>query len=167
MSVVISFFSHRFDQRSIFLIGVAPSSMLGSLLLALSKNPYIQYSATFLISMGMACSWPLCLAQMSANLNSDSAKAAAISFAATLSNAGGLLSIWTLRSGDSEGPRVVCWLSFAACSTNLIAAISLHVWLSLSNRRRRQINVGEEIQAMPHVDFQHLDWKHPGFTWKL
>lgn len=164
---MISFFSQRLDRQNLFLIGIVPLSILGSLLLATSKNPKVQYSAMFLVTIGVYCSWPLCLAQVSANLVSDTAKAAAIGLAATFSNAGGLISTWTLRTEGISGLQLTRWLPFAACSTNLVTVIALHAWLNFCNQGRRRISVEQKLLALSHEEVQDLDWKHPGFHWKL
>jgi len=86
--------SYRIDRRTIFIASVVPLVMIGYIMFLASEEGQVRYGATFLIASGAFAFAPLCSAQVSANVVSDTARSAAIGTVVMMGNVGGLISTW-------------------------------------------------------------------------
>lgn len=77
-TLVLPYLSGRFDRRVIFFIMAAPLMMIGYIMFLASEDHDVRYGATFLIACGAFTFGSLANAQASANVVSDTARAAAI-----------------------------------------------------------------------------------------
>lgn len=99
-TLLLPFFSWRFDKRLIFFIMSAPLMMIGYIMFLASKDSQVRYGATFIIATGAFSFGALCNAQVSANVVSDTARASAIATNVMFGNVGGLISTWSFLPMD-------------------------------------------------------------------
>lgn len=99
-TLLLPFFSWRFDRRMIFMIMSAPLMMIGYIMFLASKESNVRYGATFIIATGAFSFGALCNAQVSANVVSDTARASAIATNVMFGNVGGLISTWSFLPFD-------------------------------------------------------------------
>lgn len=126
----------------------------------------VRYGATFLIASGAFSFGALCNAQASANVVSDTARASAIGTVVMFGNIGGLISTWSFLPTDAPNYRIGNGLNLATSSTILIASISLLLWMNMSNKKRANVNVDQELAGKSAGEVEDLDWRHPSFRWR-
>ncbi|KAF2659562.1 MFS general substrate transporter [Lophiostoma macrostomum CBS 122681] len=165
-TVLLPFISWRLDQRLILFIASAPLVMIGYIMFLASKEPMTRYGATFLIASGAFSFGALTNAQVSANVVSDTARAAAIGTNVMFGNIGGLISTWSFLPFDKPDYHIGNGLNLATSSTILLLSISLLLWMKMDNKKREGKNVDAELAGKSVLEVQDLDWKHPGFRWR-
>lgn len=146
----------------------APLMMIGYIMfLATNEHQgHVRYGATFLITSGAFAFGALCNAQVSANVVSDTARAAAIGTDVMMGNIGGLVSTWSFLSFDAPNYHIGNGLNLAASSTSLITAIVLTFWMKWDNKKRDKIDVDAALAGLSEKQVEDLDWKHPGHRWR-
>lgn len=165
-TVCIPFLSWKLDKRNIFMIFSAPFSMIGYIMFLASKKQHIRYGATFLITSSAFCFGSLTNSQVSANVVSDTARAAAISTNVMIANLGGLVSTWSYLPFDAPDYHIGNGLNLATCGAIVITATGLLFWMKRDNKRREKLDVKEELKGLTQRQIEDLDWRHPGFRWK-
>ena len=167
-TVLIPFISWKLDRRNIFFIIGAPLIMIGYIMfLATTQNdPMVRYGATFIITSGAFAFGALCNAQTSANLVSDTARAAGIGTTVMLGNIGGLVSTWSFVPTDAPNYPIGNGLNLGTSTTILITAILLTFYMKWDNKKRDKIDVDTRLAGLSQKQVEDLDWKHPGFRWK-
>lgn len=167
-TLLFPFLSWRFDRRNIFLLVGAPMIMTGYIMfLATDENsPHVRYGATFLIASGAFAYGALCNAQVSANVVSDTARAAAIGTCVMFGNVGGLISGWAFLPFDKPNYHIGNGLNLATSSTIFLLVLSLMFWMKMDNKKRDQVNVDAKLAGLSEKQVEDLDWKHPGFRWR-
>ncbi|KAK7060299.1 hypothetical protein VNI00_001064 [Paramarasmius palmivorus] len=165
-TVFFPLLSWRFDRRNIFFILAAPLLMVGYTMFLASRDPQVRYGATFLIASGAFIFGPLCNAQVSANVVSDTARSSAIGMNVMMGNIGGLISTWSFLPFDGPDYHIGNGLNLATSSTTLLIAIGLMFWMWADNRRRTNRDVDTELAGLDPKQIEDLDWKHPAFRWK-
>jgi hypothetical protein len=125
-----------------------------------------RYGATFLIASGAFSFGALCNAQVSANVVSDTARAAAIGTNVMFGNIGGLISTWSFLPFDKPDYHIGNGLNLATSSTILLLSVSLLFWMKADNKKREGKDVDAELAGKSQLEQQDMDWKHPGFRWK-
>lgn len=160
-TVLIPFISWKLDRRNIFFI-------IGYIMfLATTQNdPMVRYGATFIITSGAFAFGALCNAQTSANLVSDTARAAGIGTTVMLGNIGGLVSTWSFVPTDAPNYPIGNGLNLGTSTTILITAILLTFYMKWDNKKRDKIDVDTRLAGLSQKQVEDLDWKHPGFRWK-
>ncbi|ESK97476.1 mfs transporter [Moniliophthora roreri MCA 2997] len=158
--------SWRFDRRNIFFIIGVPLVMIGYIMFLTSKEPQVRYGATFLIASGAFIFGPLCNAQVSANVVSDTARSSAIGMNVMMGNIGGLISTWSFLPFDGPNYHIGNGLNLATSSTTLLIAIWLMFWMRADNKKRQNRDVEMELAGKNEKTIEDLDWKHPAFRWK-
>lgn len=167
-TVLFPFLSWRFDRRNIFLLIGAPLIMVGYImfLATTEHDPHVRYGATFLIASGAFAFGALCNAQVSANVVSDTARAAAIGTNVMMGNIGGLISTWSFLPFDAPNYHIGNGLNLATSSTILVLMTALIFWMKMDNKKRDQVDVDAKLAGLSEKQVEDLDWKHPGFRWK-
>jgi sugar phosphate permease len=165
-TVFFPLLSWRFDRRNIFFILAAPLLMVGYIMFLASRDPQVRYGATFLIASGAFIFGPLCNAQVSANVVSDTARSSAIGMNVMMGNIGGLISTWSFLPFDGPDYHIGNGLNLATSSTTLLIAIGLMFWMWADNRRRTNRDMDTELAGLDQKQIEDLDWKHPAFRWK-
>ncbi|WEW58555.1 hypothetical protein PRK78_004023 [Emydomyces testavorans] len=166
-TVFIPLLSWRLDKRNILMVVCAPLVMVGYILFLASTNARVRYGATFLITSGAFSFAPLCNAQVSANVVSDTARSAAIGMTVMGGNIGGLISTWAFLPYDGPDYHIGNGLNLAANGIILVLTILLHVWVKRDNGKREQKDLDAELEGLDQNAIQDLDWGHPGFRWRL
>lgn len=103
ITVSVTYISSKVNRRQIFMICLPPLTMAGyAIFLGTTiHNPHIRYGAAFLIAAGCFPFIGFVNAQISANIVSDAARAAAIGTCVLGGNIGGLVSTWTFLPFDA------------------------------------------------------------------
>lgn len=140
--------------------------MIGYILFLASEHPHVRYGATFLIASGAYAFGALGNAQVSANVVSDSARAAAIGMNVMFGNIGGLVATWSFLSWNAPNYPIGNGLNLAASGTIFLIGIFLQLWMWRDNKSREKRDVDAELAGMDMKSIQDLDWRHPSFKWK-
>lgn len=165
-TVCIPFLSWKLDKRNIFMILSAPFSMIGYIVFISCEKQHVRYGATFLITSSAFCFGSLTNAQVSANVVSDTARAAAIGTNVMIGNLGGLVSTWSYLPFDAPNYHIGNGLNLATCGAIVITATGLLFWMRWDNRRRDKLDVEEILKGLNQKQIEDLDWRHPGFRWQ-
>lgn len=131
-----------------------------------TENHNVRYGATFLITATAFPFAALTNSQVSANVVSDTARAAALSMNVMVGNLGGLLATWTWLSFDAPDYHIGNGLNIASCSGIVITSTALLFWMKWDNARRDKVDVREKLDGLSQKQIEDLDWRHPGFRWK-
>lgn len=140
--------------------------VVGYIIFLATTNAHARYGATFLIAAGAYSYGALCNAQVSANVVSDSARAAAISTNVMFGNIGGLISTWSFLASDAPNYHIGNGLNLATSALTTLTAIGLMIWMYSNNKAREKRDVDAELAGLDQKAIQDLDWKHPSFRWK-
>jgi len=167
-TLLVPFISWKIDRRNIFLILGCPLVMTGYImfLATTEDDPMVRYGATFIITAGAFFSGALCNAQTSANLVSDTARAAGIGATVMAGNMGGFAASWSFTKSDAPNYPIGNGLNLAAASASLITATLLALYMKRDNKKRDQVDVDAKLAGLSPKQVEDLDWKHPGFRWK-
>ena len=130
----------------------------------LDKNT--RYGATFIITSGAFSFGALCNSQTSANLASDTARAAGIGTTVMMGNIGGLISTWSFLPTDAPNFRIGNGLNLGTSTTILLLSIGLTFYMKWDNKKRDRVDIDAKLAGMSLKQEEDLDWKHPGFRWK-
>jgi sugar phosphate permease len=151
----------------IFCVICSPLMMAGYIMFLATIEAKVRYGALFLIASGSFVFGPLCNANISANVVSDTARSAAIGTAVMFNTIGGLISTWSFLPLDAPAYHIGNGVNLAAASTTFVIGVSLYFWMKWDNRRRRERNAETELQGLSLLEIQDLDWVHPDFRWRL
>lgn len=165
-TVLFPYLSSKIDKRNIFLMIGAPLIMIGYIMFLGSTNPQVRYGATFIITSGAFAFGALCNAQVSANVVSDTARAAAIGTNVMMGNVGGLISTWSFLPFDGPNYHIGNGLNLATATASLLIATALLFWMWGNNKQREKVDVDAKLAGLDQRQIEDLDWKHPGFRWK-
>jgi sugar phosphate permease len=166
-TLLVPFFSWRYDRRAIFFIISGPFVVMGYIIFLATTDAHARYAATFLITTGAFSFGALTNAQVAANVVSDTARSSAIGTNVMFGNIGGLIATWSFLPFDGPHYRIGNGLNLATSSTILVLSIVLLFWMKSSNKRRETRQVESELEGLTTKQIQDLDWKHPAFRWKL
>lgn len=144
----------------------APVSLIGYIVYLSSENHRVRYGATFLVTASAFCFGALTISQVSANVVSDTARAAAVSTSCLLGNCGGLVAIWSYVPSEAPDYHIGTGLNIATCSGVIVTAAMLTLWMTRDNGRRDQIDARERLMNLSQKQIEDLDWRHPGHRWK-
>lgn len=164
--VFFSFASWKIDRRNIFITLSGPLCIAGYIMFLASKVANVRYGATFLIASGAYAYGSLCNAQVSANVVSDTARAAAIGTDVMFGNIGGLISTWSFLPFDAPDYHIGNGLNLATTCTIFISSILLYLWMKWDNRQRSRLNLDTELEGLTVKTIQDLDWRNPAFRWR-
>lgn len=104
--------------------------------------------------------------QISANVVSDTARAAALGTGVFVSNIGSLISTWTFLQSNAPSYNIGNGINFAALGAALLVCIAMEVFMRRDNKRREALDPKVALAGLSTKQIQDLDWKHPGFRWK-
>ncbi|KAI9047279.1 hypothetical protein LZ554_008730 [Drepanopeziza brunnea f. sp. 'monogermtubi'] len=166
-TLLFPFLSWKFDRRTIFFICSSPLMIIGYIMFLASSEGSVRYAATFLIASGAYSFGALCNAQVSANVVSDTARSSAIATSVMFGNIGGLISTWSFLPSDAPDYHIGNGLNLATSSTILLSSIALLWWMKWDNGKRKEKDVDGALDGLSLRQVQGLDWRHPGFRWKL
>lgn len=165
--VVVNFISWKTDRRNLYMGLSAVPVIVGYVMFLASKNAMMRYAATFIIATGAFNSGALCNAHVAANVVSDTARSSAIGTNVMFGNIGGLIATWAFLPFDGPNYPIGNGLNLAAQSIILLTTVGMGVWMKTDNKRRKQRDVAAEISGLSHEEVEKLDWRHPGFEWRL
>ncbi|EMC98928.1 hypothetical protein BAUCODRAFT_64805 [Baudoinia panamericana UAMH 10762] len=165
-TILFPFLSWKTDRRQIFFIISAPLIMIGYILFLASTNPQVRYGATFIITSGAFSFGALCNAQVSANVVTDTARAAAIGTNVMFGNLGGLVSTWAFLPFDAPNYHIGNGLNLATSTTILLLSTLLLLWMQWDNKKRDKKDIDAELAGKNAAVVADLDWKHPAFRWR-
>lgn len=106
-------------------------------------------------------------AQVSASVVSDTARLTAVSTYAMMGNIGGLISTWAFLPFDGPLFHIGNGLNLAAQSMVFLIGLAIFWWAKRDNANRDRRDSDAELAGLTTTQIQDLDWKHPGFRWKL
>lgn len=166
-TVLLPLISWRIDRRHIFFILSAPLVMVGYSMFLGSHDTSVRYGATFLIASSTFALGALSNAQVSANVVGDTARGAAIGTNVMFGNIGGLISGWSYLPFDAPDYHIGNGLNLAAAGTIFIVSILMLLWMRADNEKRRRVDAAQALEGKSQREIEDMDWKHPGFLWKL
>lgn len=166
-TVLFPYLSWRFNCRSIFLIITSPLTMTGYIMFLASSGARVRYGATFLVAAGSFAYGALTSAHVSANVISDTARTAALGMNSMLGTIGGLISTWSYLPNNGPDFKIGNGLNLAASSLIFLIAIMMAYWMGWDNARRMEKDIEAELADLDKKEAPDLDWKHPGFQWRL
>ncbi|KAI2626922.1 putative MFS transporter [Hypomontagnella submonticulosa] len=164
--VLLPLLSWRLDKRQIFLILVAPLTMMGYIMFLASTDTKVRYAATFFTAISCFAAGPLTNAQVSAQVISDSARSMSLATNMMFGNVGGLIATWSYLSWDGPNYPIGNGLNLAASSMLLILSTLTLFWMKADNKRREKLDVGKELEGLSQAQIESLEWRHPGWRWK-
>ncbi|KAF7563343.1 hypothetical protein G7046_g776 [Stylonectria norvegica] len=155
------------DRRQMLIALTAPLIMTGYIMFLASPVATVRYAACFLIASSAMALGALSNAHISANVVSDTARSSAIGMNVMFGNVGGLISTWSYPVWDSPDFHIGNGLNLACASMVLIIGLGFWFWMQWDNKRRDGRDVEKELVGLSPEVIRDLDWKHPGFRWKL
>jgi len=164
--LLTSWLSSRFDRRNVFMMSGAVLMMIGYIMFLASTKAMVRYGATFIIAGGAFVYGTLANAQVSANVVSDTARAAAIGTNVMLGNVGGLISTWAFLPFDAPNYHIGNGLNLATATTALIIGAGLMFWMKADNKKRELVDVDAKLAGLDLQQIEDLDWRHPAFRWR-
>ncbi|OQN95594.1 hypothetical protein B0A48_18299 [Cryoendolithus antarcticus] len=165
-TVLVPFASWRLDNRTWLFILSAPFMMTGYIMFLASTEAQVRYGATFLITTGAFSFGALTNAQVSANVVSDTARAAAIGTNVMFGNIGGLISTWAFLPFDTPNYHIGNGLNLATATVILLLSIGMYFFVKMDNKKRESKDIDSELDGLSDKAIQDLDWKHPAFRWR-
>ncbi|KAF1815047.1 putative MFS transporter [Eremomyces bilateralis CBS 781.70] len=166
-TLALPFISTKTDNRTYPMAAGSPLVMIGYIMFLASNVAQVRYGATFIIASGAFALGALCNAQVAANVVSDTARSAAIGTNVMFGNIGGLISTWSFLPSDAPNYKIGNGLNLATSSTILLCTVGLMVWMLADNKIRAKLEVDKELEGLTQRQIQDLDWKHPGFRWRI
>ncbi|KAJ0164985.1 putative transporter [Colletotrichum tanaceti] len=164
------FASWKLNRRQVFVVSCAPPMMVGYLVFLCTDHTQTtaRYAAVFLMASTSFVLGPLCHAQSSANVSSNTARNMSIAICMFFGNVGSLVSTWSFLPGDAPNYPVGCGLNFTTSTLIMVTAAGAWVWMRRDNSRRDRQNVdAAELASLNSEEAEELDWKHPAFRWRL
>ncbi|KAH8900323.1 MFS general substrate transporter [Thozetella sp. PMI_491] len=158
--------SWRFDRRQIFIILSAPLVMIGYTMFLASTNPQVRYAATFLVASSAFALGPLCNAQASAQVISDTSRSMSLAANMMFGNVGGLIATWSYISWDGPNYKIGNGLNLASASCILVSGTLGLLWMNWDNKKRDKRDVDQELRGLSQEQIEDLEWKHPAWRWK-
>jgi MFS family permease len=164
--LALPYLARRTGKFLIWYILVLPLTIAGYIMFIASRSQAPRYAATFLISTSAFCFGAISNALISANVISDSSRAAGIGLSAMLSNIGGLISTWSYLENDKPDYFTGNGLNMGCAVLRLIGAVGLVLWMKRDNEKRDIRDVDGEMGALGEKEVQDLDWVNPVFRWR-
>ncbi|KAF2828767.1 MFS general substrate transporter [Ophiobolus disseminans] len=165
--LVVNFTSWKTDRRVVYMGFSALPVMVGYCMFLGSTSSKVRYAATFIITTGAFNSGALANAHVAANVVSDTARSSAIGMNVMFGNIGGLISTWAFLPFDGPNFPIGNGLNLAAQGIVAITCLIMWFWMQADNKRRAQEDVARKIDGLSHEEISDLDWRHPGFQWRL
>ncbi|KAF1979576.1 MFS general substrate transporter [Bimuria novae-zelandiae CBS 107.79] len=156
------------DHRQLIIASTGPTALIGYAIFLGTLNPSVRYGAIFLTASTAFTLGPMANAQVSANVNSDTARSIAIGTNVMFGNIGGLVATWTYLPWDAPRYAIGNGLNLACAASWTTIAILGYLWMKRDNRRRdeRSAAAHEEIAGLGKKEQQDLEWRHPDWRWK-
>ena len=164
--MLTSYISSKTDKRNSIMLSGAILMMIGYIMFLASTKAMVRYGATFIIASGAFQYGSLANAQVSANVVSDTARAAAIGTNVMMGNVGGLVSTWSFLPFDAPNYHIGNGLNLATSTTCLLVGTALMFWMSADNKKREKVDVDAKLAGLDLKQIENLDWQHPGFRWR-
>lgn len=165
--LVVNFASWKTDRRAVYMGFSALPVIAGYIMFLASTSSKVRYAAVFIIATGAFNSGALCNAHVAANVVSDTARSSAIGTNVMFGNIGGLISTWAFLPFDGPNYPIGNGLNLAAQAIIAVICAGMWYWMRADNNRRARKNVAAEIDGLTHEEIARLDWRHPGFQWRL
>lgn len=164
--LIIPYASWKTDRRNIYMVFSALVSLIGYIVFLASESRHVRYGATFLVTSSAFCFGALTNSQVSANVVSDTARAAALSTNVMIGNIGGVVATWSYTSSDAPDFHIGNGLNIAACSGVMITATALMFWMKRDNAKRDKVDVQAKLMGLDQKQIEDMDWKQPGHRWR-
>lgn len=167
-ALLLPYLSYKFNNRQVVLIVSAPTIIIGYAIFlgTHTTDAYARYGATFLITAGIFVYGSMVNAQVSANVISDTVRAAAIGANTMLGNIGGLISMWSYLPFDAPDYRIGNGLNVATSTLIFVLSILLLLYMLADNKKRSKTDASTQLAGLSQLEIQDLEWKHPHFRWK-
>ncbi|KAH7072637.1 putative MFS transporter [Paraphoma chrysanthemicola] len=165
--LVVNFASWKTDRRVLYMGFSALPVIIGYIMFLASTNTKVRYAAIFIIATGAFNSGALCNAHVAANVVSDTARSSAIGTNVMFGNIGGLIATWAFLPFDGPNYPIGNGLNLAAQGLIAVSIAGMYFYMKTDNERRRQKDVAAVLDGMSHEEMAGLDWRHPGFQWRL
>ncbi|KAK4057223.1 hypothetical protein OIO90_001718 [Microbotryomycetes sp. JL221] len=165
-TLLVPYLSWKFKKRGLFMIISAPFMILGYALFVGTLNPQARYAGTFFVAIGAFSFGALVNAWASANVTTDSARAASVGMVVFGGNIGGLASTWTFV--PSQNPRQVPGntLNLVGSVIILFTAAGLWAWQIRQNKLRDQNRQDGVLEGLTSEEIAALGDKHPAFRYR-
>ncbi|KAM0789340.1 hypothetical protein ACM66B_000172 [Microbotryomycetes sp. NB124-2] len=165
-TVLVPYLSWKFKKRGLFMIVSAPFMILGYALFVGTLNPQARYAGTFFVAIGAFSFGALVNSWASANVTTDTARAASIGMVVFGGNIGGLASTWTFV--PSQNPRQVPGNTLNLVGSVIILFVSagLWAWQARQNKLRDQGRHDHVLDGLSQQEIADLGDKHPNFRYR-
>lgn len=167
--LLVCFASWRLHHRQLFMVLCAPPMIAGYLIFLVTNETHFtaRYAGVCLMASTSFILGPLCLAQASANVSSDTSRNMAIGICMFFSNVGSLVSTWSFLPTDAPNYPIGCGLNCATSVLIFVAASLGWLWMRWDNRRRDGRDVEAELERLSSEEGEELEWRHPAFRWRV
>ncbi|KAI8942329.1 hypothetical protein NX059_000408 [Plenodomus lindquistii] len=168
-TILLPTLAWRFDTRQWLIASTGPTVVAGYAIFLATRNAEIRYGAIFLTASTAFTLGAMANAQVSANVLSDSARSIAIGTNVMFGNIGGLIATWTYLPSDAPGYEIGNGINIACALAWTGIAIATGLWMRYDNKRRDAGEIGarEQLAGLGQKEIQDLEWKHPGWRWKI
>ncbi|KAK4048227.1 hypothetical protein OIV83_004932 [Microbotryomycetes sp. JL201] len=165
-TLLVPYLSWRTKRRGLWMIVSAPFMILGYALFVGTLNPQARYAGTFFVAIGAFSFGALVNSWASANVLTDTARAASIGMVVFGGNIGGLASTWTFV--PSQNPRQVPGntLNLVGSVIILLTSAGLWAWQARQNKLRDQGRQDHVLEGLSDKEIAELGDKHPGFRYR-
>jgi MFS family permease len=164
-TVLLPALSWKFDRRQVFITLSAPLIMVGFAMFLASRNSSVRYAATFLVASSTFAIAPLCFAQVSVQVISDTSRSISLATNMMAGNLGGLIAMWSYISWDAPDFNIGNGLNLSSAGTFLAVSVVIHLWMLKDNRSRDKRDEEVELEGMSVEEIENLEWKHPAWRW--
>ncbi|KKF92557.1 putative transporter.16c [Ceratocystis platani] len=165
-TVTISYISWKINRRQILLILSCPLTMVGFAIFLGSTDHQVLYVATFFVCSSTFALGSLTNSTVSANVVTDTARAAAIGFNVMTGSIGGLISTWSYLQSDWPKYTIGNGLNMAVSSLAFIVTTLTLIWMKSDNKKRDGRNIDAELAGRSPEELSKLEWRHPAWRWK-
>lgn len=165
--LAVNFASWKTDRRVIYMGFSALPVIAGYIIFLATTNSRARYAAVFIIATGAFNGGALYNAHIAANVVSDTARSSAIGTNVMFGNIGGLIATWAFLPFDGPNYPIGNGLNLASQAMIALICLGMWFWMQVDNKRRVRKDVTAEIDGLTHEEIADLDWRHPGFQWRL
>ncbi|CAD6885191.1 unnamed protein product [Tilletia controversa] len=136
VSVILAFLSDRFRWRAGAILVSLTIAIIGFSIAYASGNPYVQYAAIIVLSVGVYSVPPMQLTWISTLVSGNEKRATSIAFYIVFTNSGGILSTWLFRDPPRYRKSFLIMLILQIVA--FIATIACELFVLYERRARAQ-----------------------------
>jgi MFS family permease len=165
-TVLVGFYSDKFNRRGIFNLICAPLGIVGFIMLMATTNPYVQYVGTFLATLGIYPSIPLTIAWVANNVEGVYKRGIVLGFVIGWGNLNGVVSSNIYFNGPRffEGHgTVIAYQALGIFGGSLI----MMTFLNKENNKRKAGQRDHLVDGKTEREIHELGDKRPDFLYTL